>query len=46
MAKVGSMYATGDRVGAVEVFALAVAGDGFRETFDRMYAARVLRAVG
>jgi hypothetical protein len=25
MAKVGSMYATGDRAGAVEVFALAVA---------------------
>jgi hypothetical protein len=35
MAKVGSMYATGDRVGALEVFPLAVAGDGFRETFDR-----------
>jgi pimeloyl-ACP methyl ester carboxylesterase len=35
MAKAGSMYATGDRAGAVGVFALAVAGDGFRETFDR-----------
>jgi pimeloyl-ACP methyl ester carboxylesterase len=35
MAKAGSIYAAGDRAGAVEVFALAVAGDGFRETFDR-----------
>jgi pimeloyl-ACP methyl ester carboxylesterase len=35
MAKAGSMYATSDRAGAVELFARAVAGDGFRETFDR-----------
>ena len=35
MAKAGSMYGTGDRAGAVGVFALAVAGDNFRETFDR-----------
>jgi hypothetical protein len=35
MAMAGSMYATGDRAGAVELFARAVAGDGFRETFGR-----------
>jgi pimeloyl-ACP methyl ester carboxylesterase len=34
-AEAGSLYATGDRAGAVEVFARAVAGDGFRVMFDR-----------
>jgi hypothetical protein len=35
LAKAGSLYATGAPAGAVEVFARAVAGDGFRGTFDR-----------